>query len=112
VARAWERYDIRKQLARDWEALAPKLNGKIRLIVGEDDTFHLEEPTRLLFAFFKERDREQPFDVRMELHANRDHMNLYDGGLLDRILREMDRAWRSAPKAKEPARSPTTPALR
>jgi hypothetical protein len=103
VAGAWEEYDIHKRLARNWDTLAPKLTGKIHLIVGEDDTFHLEAATKLLFAFFQERDREKPFDVRMELHMDRDHESLYEGGLLDRMLWEMARSWRLA-QTTEPSR--------
>jgi S-formylglutathione hydrolase FrmB len=48
VAKAWEKYDIRLVLERNWKTLGPKLAGKIHVYMGEDDTFYLDGATRLL----------------------------------------------------------------
>ena len=48
VAKAWEPYDIRLVLERNWETLEPKLAGKIHVYAGEVDTFYLEGAARLL----------------------------------------------------------------
>ena len=42
VAKAWEAYDIRLVLERNWPTLGPKLKGKLHVITGDLDTFYLE----------------------------------------------------------------------
>ncbi len=42
VARAWEAYDIRLVLERNWPTLGPKLAGKLHVVTGDLDTFYLE----------------------------------------------------------------------
>ena len=42
VAQAWEKYDIRLQLERNWKTLEPHLRGKLHITVGSLDTFYLE----------------------------------------------------------------------
>lgn len=54
VAAYWkEHYDLRSILERDWRTLGPKLAGKIRVYMGDTDTFYLEEATRLLEQFLE-----------------------------------------------------------
>ena len=48
VAKAWEAYDIRLVLERNWPALGPKLKGKLHVITGDLDTFYLEGAVKLL----------------------------------------------------------------
>lgn len=48
VAGSWRPYDIRLTLERDWDGLAPTLNGKIRVYAGAVDTFYLEGAVALL----------------------------------------------------------------
>jgi hypothetical protein len=49
VAAYWrEHYDISAIVQRDWKTLKPDLDGKIHLIVGTMDTFHLNEAAELL----------------------------------------------------------------
>ena len=48
VAKAWEAYDIRLVLERNWPTLGPKLKGKIHVITGGRDTFYLEGAVKLL----------------------------------------------------------------
>jgi hypothetical protein len=52
VAAYWkENYDLRHILERDWATLGPKLQGKIRVFMGDTDTFYLEEATLLMEKF-------------------------------------------------------------
>jgi hypothetical protein len=54
VAAHWrENYDLRHILERDWATLGPKLRGKIRVYMGDTDTFYLEEATLLLEKFLE-----------------------------------------------------------
>jgi hypothetical protein len=49
VAAWWrEHYDISAIIRRDWTTLKPDLDGKIHLIIGTNDTFHLDEAAHLL----------------------------------------------------------------
>ncbi len=91
VERAWEKYDIRKIVESNWATLGPKLLGKVHLVVGSEDTFHLEEAAILFCGFLKSKGREDACEVV----PGRDHMNLYQkyttypDGLAIRIDREM-----------------------
>src|SRR5262249_24841390 len=71
-ARAWERYDIRLVLEKNWRRLAPKLAGKIRVYMGTADTFYLEGATVLL----KQALARLGSDAMVELFPDRDHGSL------------------------------------
>jgi S-formylglutathione hydrolase FrmB len=85
VAKAWQRYDIRMILERDWKTLAPKLAGKLHVYMGDQDTFYLDGATRLLQASQKQLGS----DAKIELFPGRDHGNLMDAALRKRIAGEM-----------------------
>lgn len=85
VAKAWERYDIAQILRENWSTLWPKLDGKIHLIVGSEDTFHLDESARLLEETIKKLGGKADFRYL----PGRNHMDLYSGGLADKIAIEM-----------------------
>jgi hypothetical protein len=85
VQKAWERYDIDRLLRRNWTTLGPKLRGKLNIIVGTADTFHLEKAVYLLRDTLKALGS----DARIEFIEGRDHFDLYQGGLAERIAREM-----------------------
>jgi S-formylglutathione hydrolase FrmB len=85
VARAWEKYDIRLVMERNWEALGPKLKGKVHVYMGEVDTFYLDGAARLLRDALKKLDT----DPVVELFPGRDHSTLMDRKLRDRIAAEM-----------------------
>src|SRR5262249_25462871 len=72
VVRAWERYDIRLTLDRNWATLGPKLRGKLNLFCGGADTFHLDEAFKLLCDFLKQKGS----DAVCELIPGRTHFNL------------------------------------
>ncbi len=42
AAKAWEKYDIRLVLEKNWKELEPKLKGKLHVYAGEKDNFFLE----------------------------------------------------------------------
>jgi hypothetical protein len=95
VAHAWERYDIRLVLERNWPALAPKLKGKLHVYMGNQDNFYLEGATALL----KRALTELGSDAVVELFPGRDHRTLMDRALRERIAREMaDQFRRSYPQ--------------
>jgi hypothetical protein len=88
VARAWERYDIRLVLKRNWPSLAPKLKGKLHVIMGGRDTFYLEGAVALL----RESLAKLKSDAVVEIIPNRDHSALVDTALVRRMDREMHAA--------------------
>jgi hypothetical protein len=98
VQKAWQKYDIRSILNKNWARLGPKLKGKINVICGTDDTFHLEEAVKMLCEFFKQRGS----DAVCEMVPGRDHMNLYQAGpaypdgLAGRIQKEMEHKFTAA----------------
>jgi hypothetical protein len=91
VTRAWAKYDIRRIVETNWDGLGGKLLGKLRIVCGAEDTFHLEEAVTLLCGFLKSKGRE---DV-CEIVPGRNHGNLYSpyqtypDGLDQRIDQEM-----------------------
>jgi pimeloyl-ACP methyl ester carboxylesterase len=90
VAKAWEKYDIRLVLERNWPALAPRLQGKLHVYMGDKDTFYLEGATRLL----KESLAKLGSDAKVELFPGKDHSTLVDSNLRRRIAQEMAQAFR------------------
>jgi hypothetical protein len=85
VAKAWEAYDIRLVLERNWPVLGPKLRGKLHIITGGVDTFYLEGAARLL----KKSLAKLGSDAVVEIIPKRDHSTLMDQALARRLDREM-----------------------
>jgi enterochelin esterase-like enzyme len=98
VQKYWERYDITRLLRKNWVTLGPKLRGKLHIIVGTADTFHLEEAVYLLRDMLKSLPGS---DAKIEFIEGRDHFDLYQGGLAQRIAQEMYAVAR--PKARQAA---------
>ena len=94
VQKAWEKYDISRVLRDNWKTLAPKLKGKLHIIVGTADTFHLDEGVHLLDAELKSLGS----DAKIEYIEGKNHFNLYQDGLNERIANEAYKVAR--PKAK------------
>jgi pimeloyl-ACP methyl ester carboxylesterase len=88
TAKAWESYDIRLILERNWPSLGPKLQGKLHVIVGALDTFYLEGAVQLL----KESLTRLGSDAVVEIVPGRDHNSLLDIELAERLDREMKAA--------------------
>lgn len=87
VAKAWEKYDIRLVLERNWKALGPKLKGKVHVYMGDEDTFYLEGATRLL----RESLATLGSDAVVELFPGKNH-GLVDAKLRERMNKEMAEA--------------------
>ncbi len=128
VARAWERFDLRKRIEADGKTLAPKLRGKLHVFVGADDNFHLEAPTKLLCAALLAGPREAPKDpgakepresgkdsgkergleATCEVLPGKDHASLSGddpaakGSLGERIAEEMQAAFGAVTAAQPP----------
>ena len=96
VARTWEKYDIRLILECNWKTLGPKLQGKLHVFMGDEDTFYLEGATLLL----KESLEKLPGDAVVEIHEEKDHMNLLTPKLRERIREEMTEAFLKYHKVK------------
>jgi pimeloyl-ACP methyl ester carboxylesterase len=88
VAKAWEAYDIRLVLERNWPTLGPKLKGKLHVVTGGTDTFYLEGAARLL----KDSLAKLKSDATIEVIPRRDHNTVLDLALVRRLNREMHRA--------------------
>jgi len=88
TAKAWEKYDIRLVLERNWPTLAPKLKGKIHVITGDKDTFYLDGATILL----KESLAKLGSDAVVTLASGKDHFNLISRPLAQQLDREMREA--------------------
>ncbi len=89
VARRWEPYDIRLKLERSWDDLAPRLQGKLHVFMGSQDTFLLDGAARLL----KESLANRHSDAVVEIHSGKDHSTLMTPQLRNRIRREMAHAF-------------------
>lgn len=85
TARAWERYDIRLILERNWKTLGPKLSGKLHVYMGGSDTFYLEGATRLL----RDSLNKLGSDAVVEIVPGKDHGSLMDAKMRERVAREM-----------------------
>ncbi|WP_437187308.1 alpha/beta hydrolase-fold protein [Planctomicrobium sp. SH668] len=93
VMQHWEQYDIVRLLVSNRESLMPKLEGKLHVYMGTEDTFYLEGATALL----KDVLAELKSDAEIELMTGRDHFNLFEGGLKQRIEQEMAAKYLSTP---------------
>jgi S-formylglutathione hydrolase FrmB len=90
VAKAWQRYDIRMILQKNWPALAPKLAGKLHIYMGAEDNFYLEGATVLL----KQALADLGSDAAVEIFPGRDHGTLMNQALRRRIAHEMAEQFR------------------
>jgi hypothetical protein len=85
TAKAWEKYDIRLVLERNWKTLAPKLAGKLHVYMGGEDTFYLDGATALL----KDSLAKLGSDAKVEIFPGKDHGTLMDKAMRQRIAKEM-----------------------
>ena len=85
IAKAWEKYDIRLVLERNWKTLAPKLAGKLHVYMGGEDTFYLDGATALLKASLAKLGS----DAKVEIFPGKDHGTLMDKAMRQRIAKEM-----------------------
>jgi hypothetical protein len=52
AAEHWKKYDLRQYLEQSWQSLAPKLQGKINVWMGDADNYFLNNAARMLETFF------------------------------------------------------------
>jgi hypothetical protein len=90
VAKHWQKYDIRLTLENNWKALGPKLAGKLHVYTGSEDTFYLDGAVVLL----KESLAKLGSDAAVEVVPGRDHGNLIDAKMRERMNKEMAEAFR------------------
>jgi aryl-phospho-beta-D-glucosidase BglC (GH1 family)/S-formylglutathione hydrolase FrmB len=88
TVKAWEKYDIRLILEKNWAAIAPKLAGKIHVYMGAEDTFYLDGATRLL----KEALERLKADAVVEIFPGKTHA-LVDAALRRRMNKQMAAAF-------------------
>lgn len=84
VAEAWKKYDIGLTLRTRWKELAPKLNGKIHVYMGDMDTFYLEGAAKLLQKDMKALNAEAVIEI-----VPGDHGSMMTSELRARIEKEM-----------------------
>jgi len=89
VAEAWMRYDIRLRLIQDWPTVGPRLNGKLHVFMGSEDTFYLEGATIRLKTTLADLGS----DAVVEILPGKNHFNLFSNGLAQRIRKEMTDAF-------------------
>jgi hypothetical protein len=87
VAKAWEKYDIRMRLEKNWATLGPKLKGKVNVWMGEVDTFYLDGAARLL----KESQSRLEGGAVVDMFPKKTHA-LLDRELTNRMKKEMKAA--------------------
>jgi hypothetical protein len=90
VAKHWTKYDIRLTLENNWKTLGPKLAGKLHVYTGGEDTFYLEGAVALL----KESLTRLGSDAVVEIVPGRNHGNLVDAKMRERIGKDMTEAFR------------------
>ena len=96
VVKAWqENYDIDAYLKKNWKRLEPRLRGKLHVWVGSEDNFHLEDGVRLLQQTLEGLGGAE---ARITYLEDRDHFDLYRGGLLLELARQMYAAARPGKK--------------
>lgn len=71
VAEQWKQYDLRLRLESNWTSLAPKLQGKINVWMGDADNYFLNNAARMLDAFFQKA--QPPYQGRMTFAPMQGH---------------------------------------
>jgi len=89
VARAWQKYDLRMLLEENWDALGPKLEGKLHIVVGELDTFYLEGAVKRLAETLGKLGS----NAQIEIIPGKDHFNLATSDCRRRFRRQMSQTY-------------------
>jgi len=92
VVDAWKRYDIGMRLREQWKECAPKLQGKLHVWIGDQDTYRLQGAVALLKSDLARLGS----DADVIIVEGRDHGSLFaphdelwPAGMMERIHREM-----------------------
>ncbi len=87
VEQYWDaHYDIARILSHNWTSLGPQLRGKLHIIVGTADQFHLDAPVRLL----QDELRGLGSDAEIDFAPGANHFTVFDwhGGLIAYVVNE------------------------
>jgi hypothetical protein len=57
----WKQYDLTQYVIKNWTQLKPELNGKLRISVGNEDTYYLNQPVMLMDKEMKKLGADMPF---------------------------------------------------
>lgn len=96
IARAWQKYDIRLLLERNWPQLSEKLRGKLHIATGSLDTFYLEGAVVRL----AESLRELGSDAEITILPGKDHGGVLSAELLSRGRQQMSEVYRRGEAAQ------------
>lgn len=94
VAKAWQAYDIRLKLKRNWKELEPKLRGKLHIRTGSLDTYYLEGAVVRLAESLKKLGS----DAQITIVPGADHNTVLNAEYFRQSRREMSEAFRQAMK--------------
>lgn len=72
IARQWEKYDLKKVLAKNWATLGPKLQGKIWVWMGDMDGLYSNVATRFLQKFLEKTENPKS-DAKISFTAMAGH---------------------------------------
>jgi len=89
VAKAWQEYDVRLKLERNWKSLEPKLRGKLHVTTGGLDTFYLNGAVEKLAKSLKELGS----DAQITIVPGKGHGDLLTPELRGQMQREMSAAF-------------------
>jgi enterochelin esterase-like enzyme len=90
VAKAWQAFDIRLKLERNWQVLAPKLRGKLHITTGSLDTFYLDGAVLRLAESLKQLGS----DAQITIVPGADHTTVLTPDYFRQARREMSAAYR------------------
>ena len=96
IARAWQKYDIRLKLEREWPQLADKLRGKLHVVAGGLDTFYLEGAVARLAETLKQLGS----DAEVSVLPGKDHGGVLSTETLTRGRQQMSEIFRRAQAAQ------------
>jgi hypothetical protein len=85
VAKAWEPFDIRLKLERNWQQIEPKLRGKLHITTGSLDTFYLDGAVAQLATSLKQLGS----DAEVTILAGESHSSLLTPEFFRKMRREM-----------------------
>jgi hypothetical protein len=71
VTDQWRAYDLNQHLQANWATLAPQLQGRLHIYVGDDDTSYLNDAVELLEQWLVTAD--PPADAEIQYGHNQPH---------------------------------------
>jgi S-formylglutathione hydrolase FrmB len=90
VAKAWQPYDIRLKLERNWKQLEPQLRGKLHIRTGSLDTFYLDGAVARLAESLKQLGS----DAQITIVPGADHGTVLSPDYFRQSRREMTESFR------------------